>query len=301
MSSPTILVKIASYRDPELPKTIRSAIENAAHSDNLRFAIHNQDELKGNDDLKQWRKDPRFKITDVHWRDAAGVGNARAINDSKWDGEDFIFQIDSHIRFGRNWDLRLLSDWSQHYNPNAVLSTYPHAYEYRNGKEVFDTSPYIPRRVVIQGIVEDTVTVTDLYDQPVKTDRPHLLIAAGFVFARGIVSEDVPNYANINYGEELMYSLQLFRKGYHVYTPKDSPIWHWYGDRGGTRKTPGMNVVQTTREACNKVFFEPDSGQTKRPTRVFMKKLKLAYFLPDWPEDWPDPNNWDKEVNLVSV
>ena len=39
MKEETIFIQIASYRDPELPITLQSCIENANNPENLRFGI----------------------------------------------------------------------------------------------------------------------------------------------------------------------------------------------------------------------------------------------------------------------
>ena len=58
-----IFIQIASYRDPELVKTVKSAIENSKNPKNLVFGIarqfHPDDKF---DDLSEYEKDRRFKI-----------------------------------------------------------------------------------------------------------------------------------------------------------------------------------------------------------------------------------------------
>ena len=42
MKEETIFIQIASYRDPELPKTLHDCINNANKPENLRFGICRQ-------------------------------------------------------------------------------------------------------------------------------------------------------------------------------------------------------------------------------------------------------------------
>ena len=303
---PTILIKIASYRDRELPKTIQSALTNAVHPENLRFAVYNQEDVHVIDDLQAWRKDPRFRITDIPWRSATGPALPRHTNDTKWDGEDVTLQIDSHMRFGDRWDERLINEWVSRDNDHAVLSLYPPDFSYRQGREVYE-STYVPRRLVVKHVVEDSVTLLGLFNQKVPTDRPHLLASGGFMFSHGALCQAVTTNPKANYGEELTHSLQLFQNGYHIYTPRDLPVWHWYGRTGkanristdfnkGSLKDSLDRVTEQTRNACNEIVFGPDPENAKRPTRIFMKKLKLAYMDMPWPKDWPNPDNWDEEA-----
>jgi hypothetical protein len=61
-----IFIQIASYRDPELKKTIKSAIENAKKPNNLIFGIARQFHPEdGFDNLDEYRKDKRFRILDI--------------------------------------------------------------------------------------------------------------------------------------------------------------------------------------------------------------------------------------------
>ena len=105
MKEETIFIQIASYRDPELPKTINDCIENANRPENLRFGICRQskpgDEF---DRLPGYENDPRFKIIDVDWKDARGVCWARNIVQNEYDGETYTLQLDSHHRFAPGWD-----------------------------------------------------------------------------------------------------------------------------------------------------------------------------------------------------
>lgn len=85
-----ILVKIAAYRDPELPKTIRSAIEQAAHPGRLRFAIVNQHDTRVDEiSLAEWSGDARFRAMDVLHTQTLGLGWARSSCDAMWSGEEF--------------------------------------------------------------------------------------------------------------------------------------------------------------------------------------------------------------------
>ena len=97
----TILISIASYRDPELVRTIKSAIENAANPNDLVFSVVIQDFPVDTPDLS-WVKNLRLKT--MHPREARGAGYARAIAMEYYQGEDYYLQIDSHTLFAKNWD-----------------------------------------------------------------------------------------------------------------------------------------------------------------------------------------------------
>ena len=65
----TIFVQIASYRDPELEKTIKDMIEMADRPDKLRFGIARQySETDGFDKLEEYR-DEIYGITTTFWHE----------------------------------------------------------------------------------------------------------------------------------------------------------------------------------------------------------------------------------------
>ena len=100
-----IFVQIASYRDPELENTIKSMIENAKRPKNLVIGIcrqyHPED---GFDTLNDYRKDKRFRILDILYSESKGVCWARNQVQQLYGGEEYTLQIDSHMRFEKNWD-----------------------------------------------------------------------------------------------------------------------------------------------------------------------------------------------------
>lgn len=106
MNEETIFIQIASYRDPELVKTLEDCIENANKPENLRFGICRQ--FKPGDDfdvLPEWmQQDSRFRVVDVDWKEARGVCWARNIVQNEYQGETYTLQLDSHHRFVPGWD-----------------------------------------------------------------------------------------------------------------------------------------------------------------------------------------------------
>ncbi len=69
-----IFIQIASYRDPQLVPTIKSAIETAKHPENLVFGIarqfHPEDKF---DDLSEYSGDERFRVLDIPHEESKGA------------------------------------------------------------------------------------------------------------------------------------------------------------------------------------------------------------------------------------
>ena len=104
-----IFIQIASYRDPELVKTIEDCIRNAKKPKNLVFGIarqfHTDDKF---DDLSKWKDDKRFRVLDIPYLESQGACWARHLIQQLYDGEEYTLQIDSHMRFEKDWDDTLI-------------------------------------------------------------------------------------------------------------------------------------------------------------------------------------------------
>ncbi len=73
-----IFIQVASYRDPQLIPTIKSALDNAKHPENLIFGIARQFHIEdGFDNLDEYRGDDRFRILDIPCEESKGACWAR--------------------------------------------------------------------------------------------------------------------------------------------------------------------------------------------------------------------------------
>ncbi len=104
-----IFVQIASYRDPQLIPTIKNMLENAKNPQNITIGIarqfHPDDKF---DDLSEFDNDERFKVINIPHEESKGVCWARNLTQQQYDGEEYTLQIDSHMRFEKDWDEMLI-------------------------------------------------------------------------------------------------------------------------------------------------------------------------------------------------
>lgn len=226
----TILIQIAAYRDDELPKTIASCLANAAYPERLRFAIVHQYGPETEGQIAQYHHDDRFTIIERSWREARGVGVARADCDALYTDEDFYLQIDSHMRFMPQWDVRLERQWRQCGDEKAIISSYPPAFRYNDdGSELFVESD--PNRLIIHDIFMDKIPVFFGKKLPGNPQTPQLaaFVAGGLQFGPGQRCREVSYNQTICFiGEEIVHSLRLYAAGYKVFSPIDQPIYHLY-------------------------------------------------------------------------
>ncbi len=227
---PTIFIEIASYRDSELTKTIASALEQAAFANRLRFGIVNQVGPETAQQLDRYQHDKRFRIVTIPWQQSRGVGVARRKTDELYNGEDFYLQIDSHMRFEKDWDVRLVDQWQHCNDTRAILSAYPPAYKYNQaGQEQFIASK--PNRLVVHDFYLGTIPTFFGMELPGTPVGPDLAAFAsgGFQFGPGSVCQQVPYEPRICFiGEEIVHSLRLYSHGYNMYAPVDQVVSHLY-------------------------------------------------------------------------
>jgi len=103
----SILVQIASYRDPELIHTVKNLVSTAKNPQNLRICIAWQhDELENIDEIKSI---PNLEILDIPYKETKGVGWARNLLQKQYKNEKYILQLDSHHRFVKDWDEKCIT------------------------------------------------------------------------------------------------------------------------------------------------------------------------------------------------
>ena len=225
-----ILVLLASYRDPELPRTIANALAQAAYPEHLRFSICHQydDETAG--DLSEWDDDPRFSIDAIPFDRSKGCCWARARTFERYDDEPYILQVDAHTRFAARWDQRYIDMFEALGNTKAVLTCYPPPYRVdESGNDHYHTEGGIHRLKLIR--LEHDLTTRQATEQVSDTSTPGLspLLAAGQIFAAGSFCVDVPYDPEIYFaGEEISLAVRAYTHGYDLYYPNENLVWHRY-------------------------------------------------------------------------
>ena len=237
-----IFVQIASYRDPELEKTVKDMIANAKKPNNLRIGIcrqyHPED---GFDTLDDYRKDKRFRILDVLYSESKGVCWARNQVQQLYGGEEYTLQIDSHMRFEKNWDdtlIKMVKQLQKKGFPKPLLTGYVSSFNPENDPEervkepwrmVFDR--FIPEGAVF--FLPETIPGWEQLKEPV-TAR---FYSAHFAFTVGQFSTEVQHDPEFYFhGEEISIAARAYTHGYDLFHPHKVVIWHEYTRKGRTKQ-----------------------------------------------------------------
>jgi glycosyltransferase involved in cell wall biosynthesis len=237
-----IFVQIASYRDPELENTIKSMIENAKRPKNLVIGIcrqyHPED---GFDTLNDYRKDKRFRILDILYSESKGVCWARNQVQQLYGGEEYTLQIDSHMRFEKNWDdefIKMVKQLQKKGFSKPLLTGYVSSFNPENDPEervkdpwrmVFDR--FIPEGAVF--FLPETIPGWEKLKEPV-TAR---FYSAHFAFTVGQFSTEVQHDPEFYFhGEEISIAARAYTHGYDLFHPHKTLIWHEYTRKGRTKQ-----------------------------------------------------------------
>ena len=280
-----ILVSIASYRDPLLQYTVTEAYNNAKYKDDLVFAIVDQSYPHEALRVGMLPFAKQIRYINVAPEQSRGCCWARNVAQSLWAGEDYFFQIDSHMGFDPDWDEYFINhhDTLLKWHDKPVISSYPDAME---AKDHDVKNNPIVKKPYREGTITSLVIAADgvfgghtghflgINAKNVETDEEIVhgyLIAAGTVFTRGSICAEVPYDPQLFFaGEEQLYALRLWTHGYSIFHTKHMPLYHYYGNEYRTtfwseesdklRGTPTSSFEETSKRRMNTVFSGMDYG-----------------------------------------
>jgi hypothetical protein len=259
----TIFVQIASYRDPQLKITVEDMINQSKHPENLRIGICNQYSPDDEFNIDQYQDDPRFRIDNVLYTESKGVCWARHMVQQRYSGETYTLQIDSHMRFEKNWDEELINMIVGLQNKGIkkpLLTGYVSSFDPDNDPKGRVTEPWrmVFDRFTPEGCVFFLPEVIPNWKE-LKEPIPARFYSAHFCFTLGEFSKEVqhdPNY--YFHGEEISIAVRAFTYGYDLYHPHKVLIWHEY--------------LRSNRVKCwddDKVWYKKNEASHKRNRELF--------------------------------
>jgi len=242
----TILVVIASYRDPECQNTVEDLYLRAEHPHRIRTVV--VDQLREGDkrctEPKQpCDEDPEQVVCyfshlihsyELDARLAVGPTLARHIAHRHYRNEYFVLQLDAHVRFVKNWDSDISEQWKSAQNEMAVLTTYmldlngsidPKTHESRKVGRALLCNVDFENGILRNG--QQAARPPGIHGTPTL----HPFWAAGFSFSRGHFVVQVPYdlyLPQIFQGEEMSIALRGFSYGYDYYAPERNVCFHMY-------------------------------------------------------------------------
>jgi len=232
-----VFISIASYCDPILGFTLARAIATARWPDNLHFGVVDQSPATLPAPAAADVNPARLSYLRIDPLYARGPCWARAIAMSLYDGEDWFFQIDSHMDFEPHWDEYLIAQALQLLpgRRGVVLSSYPNAFVFEDGRPV----PRPATGKVLAHVVKPGTTfdpdhpVLGFEAHPLESDQPvaGYHVGAGCLFAPGKIAQEFPYDPWFYFhGEEQALAARLFTHGWDIFHVPGLPVYHLYNN-----------------------------------------------------------------------
>ena len=225
-----IFVQLASYRDPQLVPTIEDMLEKADNKDLFTFGICWQyDEAE---DTAVYDNKKNFRVKKYSYKESEGLGWARNITNTLYNGEELTLQLDTHHRFAKGWDTMMLEDYEQAQGlcKKPVVTTYCTPWE--PDKNIFEPMPCYMRQYEFS---QDKLLMSMPHHIMDYEKRNKVLaartISGHFFLVNGKFIEEVPYDPDIYFGgyvEETTMSVRAYTCGYNFYSPYRQYIWHEY-------------------------------------------------------------------------
>jgi len=244
----SIFVQIPAYRDWELPKTVFDAINQASGKHELHFGIHNcllfAGEVTKPESEEKWVK---INYAESIAPQNIGLQLSRYIANEFYNKEDYYLQIDSHMRFVKNWDLKaikMIDDYMSQGIELPLMTMYPPSYWYNEDhSESFDEFSFLTRILFTENHkqFEDTLipiqTAHAIPDGCVYTAST----SGGFIFTLGSFAKIKPNKKIAFWGEEPLIAARSFTHGFDLVIPTEYLVYHLYGNNNPHVKIRRIN------------------------------------------------------------
>ena len=233
MKKNKIFISIASYRDPQLIPTIEDCIANADKPNNLVFGILRQYNKKDTfDDLTKYKKKKNFRISEMLAHKSKGVCHSRNKIQKLYDGEEYYLQLDSHHRFVKGWDTKLIDTLKdlKKKSKKPLLTGYLPSFDpdIKGENRLNDVwRQYIDRFQPEGPIFLFPETIPNWKR---KKPEPARFTSGHFIFSDGHFVTNVPYDPKLYFhGEESSLAVRAYTHGYDLFHLHRPWVWHHYG------------------------------------------------------------------------
>lgn len=253
MPKNTIFVQIACYRDLQLVPTLRSLFENAKYPNNLRIGLAWQ--RTSEESLEEFAGDSRIVVLDIPAEEAKGVCWARNMLQYLYSGEEYTLQLDSHHRFIKHWDsklIKMVKDLQKEGYKKPLITSYLPHYDPDSDHKVEEPWKLNFQRFLPEG---PAFPVPEGIDNFQELDRPvpARFYSAHFAFSVGEFAREVPHDPDFYFhGEEPSIAARAFTHGYDLFHPHFIVGWHEYTREGKPKHWDDNEWVEKNNNSYKK-------------------------------------------------
>ena len=218
-----IFVNIASFRDPQCHRTIKSLIYKSNNWKNLRICVCQQN--KKNDIDCLYRLPRKYhsiiNIIDLFYLDARGPTKARYLIQKEYSCEEYYLQIDSHTLFKKNWDIKLKNTLNILPKKSCLTQYLP---EYDNTNTTTKKINKLRGELKVVGInlIDGFTRINSNYSKLTNNIFESNSWSASFSFSNGDICKDAPidpYTPHLFFGEEMDITLRLYTRNWNFYSP----------------------------------------------------------------------------------
>ena len=237
-----IIVLIPSFRDKETWPTIKSLIETARFPHRVYIGVVFQVDTTSKAEVTEltteegsgisidpakWDRQKQLRTIIMDYRHATGPCYARYLAQSLHRGEEYVLQIDSHMRFRMNWDSFLIRQLNKTKRPEkSVLTAYPPGYDSNETRATI----LVPSKFDNDGMLRQKGRLlrSDYKHDKENDNIPCLLYAGGFNFSHSSILDVCPyeKHHHLFFGEEISMAVRLYTHGIDLYAPPQTVCYH---------------------------------------------------------------------------
>lgn len=208
------------------------------------------------------------RLLKIRAEDARGPCWARYLAQHLWAGEEFYMQIDSHMRFVRNWDAEAHKQlaWCATRSEKPVLSTYGRGYALGTPPDWDPPEDASTPELICAGFF-DSNKVLNIQSRRIKhleNPRPNPFWSGHFSFSSSQILREVPydpQCLMLLFGEEPLMATRLFTHGWDVYTPTRGLLFHlWTRDYRRTFFEMKQLYAELLPRTLRRVFWLQGAG-----------------------------------------
>jgi hypothetical protein len=228
-----IFVQIASYRDPDLQRTIKDCLQKADKPDNLIFGICDQYGPE-NSHLPIYDSD-QARVIRMPFYASTGLGYARhMIQKLYFEGDaEYTMQLDSHMRFAHNWDRELIEMIHKTGSKKPIISHYCTPFTLGQKKE-----EYLSRRDLFKmyclrfnkcGTISFRQKHVDKETKESDVPGKSMWVSGHFYFTLASHIKEYPYDPELYFaGDELSLAVRSWTNGWDIFHPSKAVVFHNY-------------------------------------------------------------------------